>query len=101
MATSAHAHTLRTASGLTFTLSLDDHRLALVGLVDFEGRWDILEAAAGQVVDGAAKAERVRQHLLPIAEHLTLLADDLDGAASLDSPALVRQPILPGDREST
>lgn len=56
--------------------SPDEQRLLLVGLCDFEGRWDILEAAANMVVDGAAKAALIRERLLPRAGQLAALVSE-------------------------
>jgi hypothetical protein len=55
------------------TLSLDEYRLALLGLVDFEGDWPALETATMFVTDGSAKATLVRERLLPLADSLSLL----------------------------
>jgi hypothetical protein len=57
-------------------LSADEQRLLLVGLCDFEGRWDICEAAAGLVVDGAAKAALIRARLQPLTAQFSALAPD-------------------------
>lgn len=50
-----------------------ERRLALLGLCDFEGQWDILEAATRLVVDGEAKAALIRQRLAPLADQLQAL----------------------------
>lgn len=57
-------------------LSADEQRLLLVGLCDFEGRWDICEAAAGLVVDGAAKAALIRARLRPLIAQFPALASE-------------------------
>lgn len=54
-------------------LSADEQRLLLVGLCDFEERWDICEAAAGLVVDGAAKAALIRARLRPLTAQFPAL----------------------------
>ncbi len=72
------AHPLPTPSNLISLLSADEQRLALLGLYDFEGRWDTLEAATIMVVDGEAKAALVRERLMPLADQLpALVADDV------------------------
>ncbi len=55
-------------------LDLDEYRLALLWLVDFERDWDAFEMAAKLVVDGAAKAGIAAVRLRPMAEHLPALA---------------------------
>jgi hypothetical protein len=59
--------TLRTPSGLALALSPDESRLALLGVVDFEGDWEAFEAATSLVVDGPAKASLIRARLAPAA----------------------------------
>lgn len=54
-------------------LAVAEQRLALLGLCDFEGQWDILEAATRLVVDGDAKAALIRRRLLPMADQLPAL----------------------------
>jgi hypothetical protein len=72
--------TIRPNGAPVFTLTLNEYRLALLGLVDFAGDWDALETATTFVVDGAKKAALVRDHLRPQAAHLdVLLARGLDG----------------------
>ncbi len=62
------------------TLSLNEYRLALIGLVDYDGQWPSLELATGFVVDGAAKADLLHGRLLPNASRLdALLARGVDG----------------------
>lgn len=56
-------------------LSADERRLALLGLCDFEGQWDVLEAATRLVVDGEAKAALIRRLTLQ-ADQLAALAKD-------------------------
>lgn len=56
--------------------SADEQRLLLVGLCDFEGRWDIFAAAAGLVVDGATKAALIRERLAPHAAQLPARASE-------------------------
>ena len=73
------AWNLTTPSGLTIVLSPDEYRLALVGLVDFEGSWDALQTATHLVVDGQAKAALIRERLIPVADALPgLLAEGVD-----------------------
>lgn len=75
---------IHTPSGLTIPLSFDEYRLALLGLVDFEGQWQALEAAAQFVTDGRNKAALIRERLLPIAGYLPVLVErDLDAAELL------------------
>jgi hypothetical protein len=72
--------TIRPAGEPPFTLTLNEYRLALLGLVDFAGDWDALETATTFVVDGDTKAVLVREHLRPQAAHLdVLLARGVDG----------------------
>ena len=59
--------TVKTPSGLTLALSPDETRLALLGVVDFEGDWEAMEAATTLVVDGPAKASLIRDRLAPAA----------------------------------
>jgi hypothetical protein len=63
--------TVKTPSGLTFALSPDETRLALLGVVDFEGDWEAMEAATTLVVDGPAKASLIRDRLAPTAAEFT------------------------------
>ncbi|MCU0502033.1 MAG: hypothetical protein MUC51_09765 [Anaerolineae bacterium] len=51
-------------------LTPDETRLALLGVVDFEGDWAALEAATALVVDGPAKASLIRDRLAPMAAQL-------------------------------
>ena len=51
-------------------LSPDETRLALLGVVDFEGDWEAMEAATALVVDGPAKASLIRDRLAPAASQL-------------------------------
>jgi hypothetical protein len=75
---------LRLANGESASLTWNEYRLALIGLVDFAGDWQALETAATLVVDGAAKAVLVRERLLPLATHLgVLLNRGLDGLEML------------------
>ena len=67
--------TIVTAAGLSIVLTLDAYRLALIGVVDFEGNWRAMEAAAGLVVDGPAKAALLKEQLAPIADQLSVLTD--------------------------
>ena len=62
--------TVKTPSGLTLALSPDETRLALLGVVDFEGDWEAMEAATTLVVDGPAKASLIRDRLAPAAAQL-------------------------------
>jgi hypothetical protein len=63
--------TVRTPSGLASALSSpDETRLGLLGVVDFEGDWEAMEAATMSVVDGPAKASLIRDRLVPIAAQL-------------------------------
>jgi hypothetical protein len=62
--------TIRTPSGLAFALSPDETRLALLGVVDFEGDWEAMEAATMSVVDGPAKAGLIRDRLALVAAQL-------------------------------
>jgi len=68
---SAAPQTVKTLSGLTFALSPDETRLALLGVVDFEGDWEAMEAATTLVVDGPAKASLIRDRLAPTAAEFT------------------------------
>jgi len=61
----------KTPSGLPLALSPDELRLALLGVVDFEGDWEALEAATTLVVDGTAKAALIQERLAPAAAHVT------------------------------
>ena len=73
------AWNLTTPSGVTIVLSPDEYRLALLGLVDFEGGWAIMQMAAEMVVDGEAKAALIRERLVPVADALPgLLAEGVD-----------------------
>ena len=63
--------TVKTPSGLTPALSPDETRLALLGVVDFEGDWEAMEAATTLVVDGPAKASLIRDRLAPAAAQFT------------------------------
>ena len=65
-------------SGLSIELSPDAYRLALLGRVDFAGQWSALTAAAGWVVDGAAKTALIRERLLPIAGILGGVGSQVD-----------------------
>ena len=62
--------TVKTPPGLTPALSPDETRLALLGVVDFEGDWEAMEAATTLVVDGPAKASLIRDRLAPAAAQL-------------------------------
>ena len=62
--------TVKTPSGLTPALSPDETRLALLGVVDFEGDWEAMEAATALVVDGPAKASLIRDRLAPASAQL-------------------------------
>ena len=62
--------TVKTPPGLTPALSPDETRLALLGVVDFEGDWEAMEAATALVVDGPAKASLIRDRLAPAAVQL-------------------------------
>jgi hypothetical protein len=62
-----------TSPELSVALSADEYRLALLGLVDFEGQWEALATAAAFVVDGSRKAALVQERLAPIASHLPAL----------------------------
>jgi hypothetical protein len=59
------------SSGLTGALSTDESRLALLGVVDFEGDWEALAAAPPWVVDGPTKANLIRGRLAPAAAEFT------------------------------
>jgi hypothetical protein len=59
--------TARMPSGPVLALSPDESRLALLGVVDFEGDWEAFEAATPLVVDGPAKANLIRERLAPVA----------------------------------
>jgi|GEM_PF-1467020 hypothetical protein len=72
--------TIRRSGEPSFTLTLNEYRLALLGLVDFAGEWEALETATTFVVDGARKGALVRERLRPLAAHLdVLLARGVDG----------------------
>jgi hypothetical protein len=60
----------KTPSGPPPALTPDETRLALLGVVDFEGDWAALEAATTLVVDGPAKASLIRERLAPAAAQL-------------------------------
>jgi hypothetical protein len=62
--------TVKMPPGLTPALSPDETRLALLGVVDFEGDWEAMEAATALVVDGPAKASLIRDRLVPAASQL-------------------------------
>jgi hypothetical protein len=83
---------IRTPAGVRFELNLYEYRLALLGLVDFAGAWDVLEQAASFVVDGPAKAMIVRDHLRPLGSHLpALLARGVDSVELLAARFWFRQ----------
>jgi len=63
--------TVTTPSELTLALSPDEARLALLGVVDFEGDWEAMEAATTFVVDGPAKASLIRDRLALAAAEFT------------------------------
>jgi hypothetical protein len=63
--------TVKTPPGLPPALSPDETRLALLGVVDFEGDWEAMEAATTLVVDGPAKASLIRDRLAPAAAQFT------------------------------
>jgi len=63
--------TVTTPSELTLALSPDEARLVLLGVVDFEGDWEAMEAATTFVVDGPAKASLIRDRLAPTAAEFT------------------------------
>jgi hypothetical protein len=81
---------------LTAKLTADEYRLALLGLVDFEGAWDALELAATFVVDGAAKQALVRDRLRPLADALSPLALQVDPLAMLAARYWFRQGEIAG-----
>jgi len=66
-----------TSAASDLPLSADERRLALLGLVDFEGRWEVLEAATRLVVDGETKAALICERLAPRAEHLSALVTEV------------------------
>ncbi len=68
--TSGPAVLIRGAYGTRIELTLPEYRLALLCLVDFDGRWEGLEAATRLVPDGTTKAALIRDRLLPHAPHL-------------------------------
>ncbi len=69
---------LHTPDGI-LELTLDEYRLALLGLIDFEGNFDALLLASSMVKDGEGKARIVRERLAPIAVYLpALLARGID-----------------------
>ena len=63
--------TVKTPPGLPPALSPDETRLALLGVVDFEGDWEAMETATTLVVDGSAKASLIRDRLAPVATEVT------------------------------
>jgi hypothetical protein len=72
--------TIRRLGDQPIVLTLNEYRLALIGLVDFEGDWAALATAATLVADAEAKSALVHHHLMPVAEHLSaLLERDVDG----------------------
>jgi hypothetical protein len=73
---------LTTPSGLTISLSRDEAQLALLGLVDFEGHWDALQAATAFVVDGPAKAAIIRERLCHLPALLGFGVDSLEMLAA-------------------
>jgi hypothetical protein len=71
--------TIRTPDGTDIGLSLNEYRLAMIGLVDFDGDWAALQTAAAFVVDGEGKKTLIRERLLPLSAHLqALLARGVD-----------------------
>ncbi len=83
---------IRTPAGVRFELNPYEYRLALLGLVDFGGAWEVLEQAAGFVVDGPAKAAIVRDRLRPLGSHLpALLARGVDSIELLAARFWFRQ----------
>ncbi len=75
--TSSTDHPTADAAVSDLSLSADEQRLALLGLVDFEGRWELLEAAARLVVDGETKAALIRERLAPQAGLLSASAAEV------------------------
>ncbi len=71
--TNGPAVLIRGADGTRIELSLPEYRLALLCLVDFEGRWEGLEAATRLVPDGATKATLIRDRLQPHAPRLSAI----------------------------
>ena len=70
------AWNLTTPSGLTIVLSPDEYRLAILGLIDFEGRWDAMQVATTLVVDGETKGALLRERIAPVADLLPALVAD-------------------------
>jgi hypothetical protein len=64
---------IRGADGTRLELTLAEYRLALLCLVDFEGRWEGLEAATGFVPDGSGKSSLIRERLRPHAFQLSAI----------------------------
>ena len=62
--------TLRKPDGGLLSLTMNEFRLALLALVDFEGDWDALLTASAFVPDAAGKAALVRDRLRPVADML-------------------------------
>jgi hypothetical protein len=62
--------TLHRPGAPDLSLTLNEYRLALIGLVDFGGDWSALETAAAFVVDGPPKGLLVRDRLMPNAGQL-------------------------------
>ncbi len=72
--------TIRRPGEPSFTLTLNEYRLAMLGLVDFAGEWEALELATTFVASGAEKGALVRERLRPLAVYLdVLLARGVDG----------------------
>ena len=78
-------------SGLSVALSPDEHRLALLWLIDFEAAWEGLEMATAFVTDGEAKLALIRQRLRPLAEDLAPLGQHVDSLALLAARHWFRQ----------
>jgi len=74
--------TVHTAGGEDLPLTLNEFRLALLCLVDFDGDWEALHVAAAFVVDGEGKRNLMRERLQPNAAALPVLLER--GIDSLD-----------------
>jgi len=73
------AVTIHNAEGQPLPLTLNEFRLALLGLVDFEGDWEAMQEATRFVVDGTGKRALIEKRLLPVATALpSLLSRGID-----------------------
>jgi hypothetical protein len=87
-------------SGPTVTLSPDEYRLALLGLIDFEGAWEGLETATIFVPDGQAKLALIRQRVRLLADDLTPLGEHVDALTLLAARHWFRHGPVTGGRSA-